>query len=401
MFTTFTPKEGLAHTCIRSLLIDHQGVLWFGSEKKGVSRYDGQKWQTFTSADGLVNDDVLSIAEDHQGNVWFGTEKGGVSRFDGQSFVNFTTANGLPDNNVSALLVDRGGVVWVGTDKGIWRYDGDGFTTLGEQEGLPTGGVLSLLEDHQGLVWAGGVSSLSQWDGTRFSRHFTAEDGMAEGPVRCLWEDREGRLWIGCDGGGVGVFDGQVFQRLGRRDGLAHDVVNDIFQDRHGDLWFATHGGVSWYRPGHTLPLVFLKDVVADRPYGPVEAVELPSSQDYLAFEFCSVSFRAADELVYRYPLEGYDREWCTTRSLKAEYRDLPVGEYVFQVQAVDQDLNYSALPARDPRGPSIDNGLRFTRGGGFGNTDGGVAIPNSSLRLPTLHDQINTQNGARLVRIK
>ena len=46
--------------------------------------------------------------------------------------------------------------------------------------------------------------------------------------------------------------------------------------------------------------------------------------------------------MLYRYRLRGHQDDWQQTRSGRAEYEDLPPGNYVFAVQAIDFDLNYS-----------------------------------------------------------
>jgi len=43
------------------------------------------------------------------------------------------------------------------------------------------------------------------------------------------------------------------------------------------------------------------------------------------------------------YRLEGYEADWQAARGMRVEYHDLPLGEYTFQVRAVDRDFNYSA----------------------------------------------------------
>ena len=50
--------------------------------------------------------------------------------------------------------------------------------------------------------------------------------------------------------------------------------------------------------------------------------------------------------MIYLYRLEGYDEEWLQTRDNQVQYKDLPSGEYVFKVKAVDQGLSYSEAPA-------------------------------------------------------
>jgi len=92
---------------------------------------------------------------------------------------------------------------------------------------------------------------------------------------------------------------------------------------------------------------VRITGVIADREYGPLEEFSLPASQDYLAFEFLGTSFKTRpNQMVYLYQLEGYDAEQLQTRERQVAYYDLPIGEYIFRVTAVDRDLNYSESPA-------------------------------------------------------
>jgi len=86
---------------------------------------------------------------------------------------------------------------------------------------------------------------------------------------------------------------------------------------------------------------------VADRRYGPVGEIDLPSSQQFLAFDFRGKSFKTSpDQMVYVYRLEGYDEGWRWTRDSRVEYTGLPIGDYTFEVKAVDRDLTYSEMPA-------------------------------------------------------
>ncbi|MBM3262653.1 MAG: hypothetical protein FJY97_04410 [candidate division Zixibacteria bacterium] len=51
--------------------------------------------------------------------------------------------------------------------------------------------------------------------------------------------------------------------------------------------------------------------------------------------------------MVYRYRLAGYETDWKTTHEHRVEYAELPLGDYRFEIQAVDRDLNYSETPAQ------------------------------------------------------
>ena len=346
-FVTFTTQDGLAGDVLTRLLEDREGHLWLGTWD-GVSRYDGEHFVTFTTEEGLANNNVQSILEDREGHLWFGTYGGGVSRYDGERFVTFTTEEGLAHNSVVSILEDREGHLWFGTlGGGVSRYDahrGDGeqFVTFTTQDGLAGDVVRAILEDREGHLWFGTWSGVSRYDGEQFLT-FTAEDGLAHDSVMSMLEDREGHLWFGTWGGGVSRYDGLVFQSLSRKDGLVHDTIRHILQARHGELWIGTEGGLTRYRPRHTPPAVRVTDVVADRRYGPVPEIHLPVSQKLLAFEFRGWSWTTRpDGMAYVVRLEGYDPGWKPIYTRRMEYQDLPLGEYTFQVKAVDRDLNYS-----------------------------------------------------------
>ena len=342
--TTFTTDDGLALNNVWAILEDRKGHLWFGTYGGGVSRYDGEEFVTFTTQDGLADNSVRAILEDRAGLLWFGTY-GGVSRYDGEQFVvTFTTKDGLGVNDVWAILEDREGDLWFGTaGGGVSRYDGEAFVTFTTADGLAGNSVRAILEDREGHLWFGTWGGVSRYDGEQFVT-FGLQDGLA---VLSILEDWEGHLWFGTWGGGIDRYDRFMWQALSRRDGLADDAVQQILQDRDGDIWIATEGGITRYRPRHTPPSISLTDVIADHGYGPVGEIRLSTSQQYITFEFQGRSLNTRpDRMAYVVRLKGYEAKWRPTRARRVEYTDLPRGKYVFQVKAVDRDLNYSEVPA-------------------------------------------------------
>jgi ligand-binding sensor domain-containing protein len=103
-----------------SILAAADGSIWAGTWGGGVGRWDGKAWRNLTAKDGLAGNIVYSVAQDHQGQLWFGTNRG-VSRWDGKAFKTFGVAEGLLDHNVYALAVGPDGDIWVGTKKGVAR----------------------------------------------------------------------------------------------------------------------------------------------------------------------------------------------------------------------------------------------------------------------------------------
>ena len=341
-FTTFTTANGLPHLWVGSMLQDRKGQLWFrcGYPAGRICRYDGKEFVTFgRGSPGF---------KDRQGDLWFGRREG-LSRYDGTHFTTFSTADGFPrndpNNGVSAVLEDRHGNFWFGREDGeVSRYDGAEFTTFTAADGLPQSpsSVMDIVEDRQGNLWFGTRGGVIRYDGKQFVT-FTISDGLVSNDVWSVFEDRRGHFWFGTRGGGVARFDGMLFQSLTRKDGLANNVVRTIHQDADGAIWMATGGGLVRYRPAVIPPAIRVTEVVADRSYGPVSELSLPSSQQFATFQFQGRSMiTSVDDMAYVYRLQGHDDQWRPTRATQVEYTDLPRGDYVFEVKAVDRDLNYS-----------------------------------------------------------
>ncbi|MEN8228983.1 MAG: two-component regulator propeller domain-containing protein [Bacteroidota bacterium] len=120
---------------IASSLMDSRGSLWLGTRNWGMIRVDGAgdpgnegfsfPQRRYTTSHGLPNNTICSLVEDHNGNIWIGTEFG-LSRMnpDSHMFTNYTMLHGLPSNgfraNSSVRTSDnmlffgtRGGVVYI------------------------------------------------------------------------------------------------------------------------------------------------------------------------------------------------------------------------------------------------------------------------------------------------
>lgn len=385
-FTNYTTDDGLAHNRVFAVVEDDSGHLWIGTEN-GLNRYDdrqdaGSRFETFTTEDGLVHNRAYTLCKDSRGQLWIGTEEG-VSRYEGRqdvgaTFTSFTTEDGLVDNDLNHIFEDSRGRLWFATEGGISRYDdrqeGDNrqnadnrqgvgrFTNFTTEDGLPSNHVGGLAEDRDGRIWIATLGGVGCYDDRQEGDNrqdvghftsFTAEDGLPNEGVFRVFIDSAGYLWF-ATWGGLSRYDGAVFQSINRRDGLAGTVVMAFFEEEEGGLWLGTGGGATClHLPAPAPPPVFIRAVVADRRYElsgddpETDAVSFSSSAGLTAVEFHSINFKTRPgAMVYRYRLEGHDDAWRTTNEGRVEYQDLPPGSYLFQVVAVDRDLNYS-MPAQ------------------------------------------------------
>ncbi len=267
-FTTYTMADGLAQNSIYSILADHAGNLWFGTDKGGVSTcrpVSGKSkavFTNFTTREGLCSNSVMSILEDDFGFLWFATDGGGVSRYGPsdpkpaehqgaiqKSFTTFSVSEGLAGNQVFCMNADKSGNIYFGTGgEGISRYDGRAFRSYTAREGLPNLTVFAVFEDHTGIFWFGTYEGgLCRYDGKSFTS-FTLADGLASNQVSCIFEDLNNILWVCTYGGGVSRYDGKSFTNYSTREGLVNNTVSCGLQARDSSFWFGTSGaGVSHF----------------------------------------------------------------------------------------------------------------------------------------------------------
>ena len=370
---------------------DLEGYLWFGGGN-GLFRYDGKKFEKMQRTAGLGERSVNAIAQDSQGQFLFGYWEKGTpkNREDirisplklvyqqGEQFqtifadrTHIEKAHFSLTRCIGTVIVRRNDEVWFhlssrnfsDNNKGFARWHPeDGLKFYGIENGLIDDRVTDLLLDRNGNLWIATQGGLACFDGNTF-RTFTPEDGLPNNRIHCVYEDRKGHLYLGTDGGVV-HYDGQLFQTI---KSPHIGSVFQILEDRDGAFWFGTAPNtVVRYRLRQIPPRVLLSQVVADQIYENPQEVIVSTTDQQVTFEYKGLSFSTPpSDMLYVYRLKGYDPDWQpTTRKMWVHYRDLPPGDYTFQVRAVDRDLNYSEIAQvrlsveRDPRVEALTTAL-------------------------------------------
>jgi PAS domain S-box-containing protein len=316
--------------------------------------YDGTDFQLLDMGD-LGGHAVSGLAAGDAEELFIGIrdlEKGEARllRYDGKGFqVLFREREDDPHGCIIfSILRTRRGDLWFGVGnvegegkgRGIFHWrGGNEFDQYTAAEGLIDDRVQEIVEDREGRLWCATRSGISRFDGVSF-RNYTAHDGLPNNDVSCICADGRGGFWIATDGG-VAHFDGDRWQVV---RSAQIGIPWRIAVDRRKDLWCAGLMGIVRYTPGVTPPRVHLSRVVADRVFDAPVNRELSTHARDLEFEYRGMSFRTpVRQLRYVWRLEGWDAEWSApTAEGRAAYRDLPPGEYLFQVKAIDWDLNES-----------------------------------------------------------
>lgn len=285
---------------------------WFGSNDRGVYRYDGKALVNFTTKDGLVSNRIRGIQEDKAGNVYLTTYEG-ISRYDGKTFTTLTAPAkadpkgwklqpddlwfvGPPDAgvvfrydgramhrlefprtklgdehfekmprskfpnavyspyDVYCIVRDGRGHLWFGsTCVGVCRYDGQSFDWLTDST-LVEAPVRSILEDKKGNFWFS-YSGHRTLDGFQAVPDFDKLRKGAEGAVvegMSVVEDGDGKLWVAAPRAGAFKHDGKRKVHYPIKEGDTVVEVFAVYKDNRGVLWLGTHNGGAYKYNGTT-----------------------------------------------------------------------------------------------------------------------------------------------------
>ncbi|MBI4661627.1 MAG: hypothetical protein HY735_22620 [Verrucomicrobia bacterium] len=389
---TLTVRHGLPGNRIQTLKRTSEENLWIGTAQSGVARYDGEKFQRFGAKDGLLHEEIRVFFEDQQDRLWVGT-RGGLSRFDGKRFESFP----LPSvTTINAIGQDRNGTIWVSAGEDsqwgvLFRSDGQQFEQFGGRLGR-IGGIRALCQDDRGNLWFGRSGEAPQlFDGTRFrtlldlasthdrgvcAMHFQAATGIwilttnelvqfkgelltqrlnlreaPDRPFSSLFSDDDGRFWFGSSRG-VRLFDGFAWSVLEPVDGLSGRSVVAIERgERNDEVFLATDGGLTRYRRTADAPKLRIVSVKGPEPG------ERPSGRFHVktgarvSIQYSAIDFKThPSKRQYRRRLVSPAEDSALNLAppvfvTESNFDFVPEvrGQYVFEVEAIDRDLNYSA----------------------------------------------------------
>ncbi len=336
--TTPAPLEALHRQSVTSIAEDSNKVMWFGTPN-GVHRYENETTRTFGIASGLANEQVTALLATPSLKLWIGTERG-LSSYDGERFENYNTNHGLPGNQIRCLALAPNGHVWIGTQSGLARFDGTGFTTYRPVDGLIDNDVLSLEFNDHGALFIGTPRGVQQYlDGEITTHPLFSDAGSLR--VTSILAGKDENVWLGTWNGLIRS-NGEIVQSIRSRDGLPNNTIEHVIDDWNGNIWIGTNsGGLVQYVRSSSQPKAVIDSVTIDREYQPEEEIVAATNNGVAVFNFGGISHRTRPEAMqFRYRLA--EEDWQFTRDRQIIYEGLESGDYTFQLQAIDRDLNYS-----------------------------------------------------------
>jgi len=259
---------------------DKEGVLWFGTLRTGLYRYDIDSAK-LTKVPLLNENKVKSLwikdlYEDELGYLWIASNNG-LSRLNLKTMesVQYTynpqNPSSIPENDIWCIFRDCYGMLWFGTNGGgLAKYNPEKisfqtYTVSREPDGSPDNlGVYSLMQgrDDDQTLWIGSANGLINFNRLTNKYQFTdsipaLKLSLAGNPVNDLYLDESGILWLALNQHGLLKYDinQQKFRQFDPYrpaiNGVSSDPIYFIEADDYGKLWIGSRGGLYRFDP-HT-----------------------------------------------------------------------------------------------------------------------------------------------------
>jgi len=308
----------------------------------------------------------LGMARDKKRILWIITATGELYRFfpDKETFEKVeikTTGYQGETVLISSILLGQNNRIYIGTSRGVMVGD---VAALKFHPLLPDSFkserlkkiIAILFRDSQNLLWIGTEEfGLYRYDEkTATLRLFTTADGLVSNHIKGILEDKNGFLYISTDNG-ISRFDPfkEEFINFGIGDGLhgTNFENNSCYKAKNGLMFFGGINGFSYFSPeilkqNHFVPPVYITGfeiLHAKSDFNQnimfTSSVKLNYKMNSFIIEFVALNFINAVKNKYLYRLEGYDREWQETTTLRrVTYKNVPPGKYTFRVIGSNND---------------------------------------------------------------
>ena len=236
-------------------LLRADGCLWLCADN-GIG---------YLQSDGSVNllqhtaiaSSVCDMLCDHEGNLWFASNRQGVLKMAANIFTDISAMSDLGERVVNSIWA-ADGLFYVGTDSGLVVLDGNYKTvSVPVSELLANSRVRMVTGDSAGRIWFSSFDKNAvvclHPDGT--IKVWNKDSGLASNYARLMMECADGSMLLS-ETGAVRFFrDGEPAEALGPSEGLSSTSILSFVQDDDGTIYLGSNGeGIFRIRDGRVEP---------------------------------------------------------------------------------------------------------------------------------------------------
>lgn len=281
---TYNSEQNFDGLFIYSVIQDHNGFVWIGSEK-GLYRYDGKEMLNLNSQDSTMGRLVTSTAIGKDGHMYLGYFEGGISVVEYGKYrkiitqdsvsgrINsirahkddvwaLTQSNGfikisngkathfqvpILEESLSKDFVIVGDIIYVATDQGLMKFNlaNDKISVAGfieETMDIP----LNALHQDQDRIWIGSEDGLMFYDLKKGNIGWL--EGFEESyRISSISQDELGTLWVGSFESGLfelEMNEGELSRitRFKKSNGFESDQIQEVYVDSENEIWVGTFG---------------------------------------------------------------------------------------------------------------------------------------------------------------
>jgi ligand-binding sensor domain-containing protein len=344
------------YSSIVCLYADDDLNIWIGTYNNGLYQYISyaNKLKRYTTSEGLGDNNIFSI--NGKGNeIWLGTFRGGT-KIDMSSgvpvFKIYTKENGLGNNYVYNVFIDSKGNKWFATDgTGISKLENDIFYNYDNIPGLDNNIAYTITEDIFGQIWfTGRNSGLFVYNGKTFKR-YGIDKGLHDNEILNLVADNNGNLLL-THPEGLEIFNirKEYFTFYGAESGFENinPQLNAFCATQKNAILIGTADKIIQYYAAavqyNQFPILVMNSVgIFFKPIDFQTKTVFNHNENHITFNYVGLWYIDPSGVNYQYQLEGYSKDWITTRDHAVTYPNLPPGRYVFKVKAsVNDDFRHS-----------------------------------------------------------
>ncbi len=277
-FSKLGLEEGLAQVTVYSILQDNNGFIYIGTDG-GINKYDGNSIKLFSrnsiEKSKFSDNSITILSKDSEGIIWIGSKKGYLNRYDPVKnkftkkvvFINknkrenkYEISSILEQNNNSDIL-------WLGSiGGGLIQYSKkNGVINIFRNEkniqhSLISNLVNSIIEDPKlNILWIATDKGLNKFNikNKNFDliNLYNTESINIAKKIKTLKFRIDGSLWIGTYGSGLIKMNPDTFDHVqflsfkNKNNTLISNYINILLFDSYDRLWIGTESGLSLFEP--------------------------------------------------------------------------------------------------------------------------------------------------------